>query len=186
MAGVIDVAGVVHLSDMFIVWGGLCEAAGIVLTVRELVRVEDRAFPERRARLLRLWRKPQARLGLERSTTVHVRSIDSAIAVDSALSIRVDRGQVDDPDDVAARIARLEQVVDDRDREHREAVQRLEGRVADVERRHAERVDALEQRLAREREDERAALCDSLTLQKGYAGLFAFGVVLTTWGSLIA
>jgi hypothetical protein len=33
-----------------------------------------------------------------------------------------------------------------------------------------------------EREDERRA---SLTMQKGYAGRFAFGVVLTTWGSLI-
>lgn len=48
------------------------------------------------------------------------------------------------------------------------------------------KIDALEQRLAHERENERAALRDSLTMQKGYAGLFAFGVVLTTWGSLIA
>jgi hypothetical protein len=44
---------------------------------------------------------------------------------------------------------------------------------------------ALEQRLAREREQEREALRDSLTMQKGYVGLFAFGVVLTTWGGVI-
>jgi hypothetical protein len=43
-------------ADTLTILGGLCEASGIVLTVRELVRVEDRAFPERRNRAVRALR----------------------------------------------------------------------------------------------------------------------------------
>jgi ferric-dicitrate binding protein FerR (iron transport regulator) len=83
-----------------------------------------------------------------------------------------------------ARLLRLEEVVEDRDREHREAIERVEERVRQVDAVQTKRVDALRLDLEEERAGERLALSESLGLQKSYAGLFAFGVLLSTAGSL--
>jgi hypothetical protein len=174
---------VIGLADILTLTGGLCEAAGIALTVRELVRVENRTFPERRSRILRAWRRAQAWLRGERSTTVQLMGGDVAAAGEAA-SLRIDLDPVD-PDDLKARIARLETVVDRRDLEHREALTNVQKSVSALERRLAERFDAIEHRLARERDEERALLRDSLTMQKGYVLLFSVGVALTTWGGVI-
>ena len=85
----------------------------------------------------------------------------------------------------SGRIARLETVVEDRDREHREAGERVEARIGEVERRFAERLDELAAERNRERAGEREALRDSLTLQKGGAILFAIGATLSTLGGAL-
>lgn len=146
--------------------GALCEAGGIVLTVREFVRVEDREFPEKRNRLVRMWRRVQRRLGRKPpAQVIEVGSIASAEAFGHA-TIRVDRARVEDPDDLEARIERLERAVDDRDREHRATLERIEAPVGDVEVAHARSLEGLRADLDQAGADEREALRESLTLQR--------------------
>jgi len=175
---------VVDLADALTVAGGTFEAAGILLTVRELVRVEDREFPEKRNRPLRAWRWVQVKLGLTKPVVANFVGASDSFSFSDHASVRVGRAEVD-PDDLKARIARLEQVVDDRERENAAALAEVRGRVETLARRHDERLTQLEGRLESERQQERAALRDSLTLQKAYALLFAFGAVLSTVGGVI-
>jgi hypothetical protein len=173
-------------ADTFTVLGGLCEATAILLTVRELVRVEDRAFPERRNRAVRAWRWVQRRI-LRRKGPPTVVNVDAAVGVGTAggASVSVTRGPVR-PDDLKARLDRLERVVDDRHREHSEAIARVESRVSAVADEYQRRIADLRSELERERREEREALRDSLTLQWAYALLFAFGAALSTVGGVIS
>jgi hypothetical protein len=173
----------VSVAHALTICGGLFEAGGIGLTVREVVRVEDRAFPERRGRLLRAWRRMRARLSGE-SRTIHVSGIDSAVAIGGSVSVRVDRGAAH-PEDLKARIDRLEKLVDDRDREHRGAVERVEQRIVEVQRELGERVDELVAERSRKDTEDHEALADSLALQKAGAVLFIVGAFLSAAGGVV-
>ena len=173
-------------ADTLTILGGICEASGIVLTVRELVRVEDRAFPERRNRLVRALRWVQRRV-LRRRPPPQVASLSGIASASSSASgaLTVERGAVA-PDDLRARLDRLERVVEDRHREHRAAIERVEARLTAASEEHTRRVAELRAELERERREEREALRDSLTLQWAYALLFAFGAAMSTIGGVIS
>jgi hypothetical protein len=175
---------VVDLADALTVAGGVFEAAGILLTVRELVRVEDRAFPERRNRPLRAWRWMQRRLGFTRPVEAEFRGDADSGTMSESAAVRREYPPAD-PDDLRARLDRLEQLVDARDDEHRAATEEVRRRGEELARGLDQRLGQLEGRIAGERANERGALRDSLALQKAYALLFAFGAVLSTVGGVI-
>jgi hypothetical protein len=175
---------VLDAADTLTILGGVCEASGIVLTVRELVRVEDRAFPERRNRVLRAWRWIERRVLGRHPATVYVDAMEGAAAAEGKLTLSVTRAPA--PDDLRARLEWLERVVADHHREHSEAIERVEARVTVVSEEHTRRLADLRSALERERREEREALRDSLTLQWAYALLFAFGAALSTIGGVMS
>jgi outer membrane murein-binding lipoprotein Lpp len=176
-------------TDWLAVVGGVLQGGGLWLTVVEIIRTENRTFPERRHRVRRWlqrahnampWRRGKRRV-VGRSV-----SVGAADSIELAESAHVAKIPAIDPDDLRARIDQLEKDLEAHARDSRAAV-------AEVRRYADARDKLLGQRIANlandvygARDEDRAMLDESLARQKVGTAMFIIGTLLATVASVYA
>jgi hypothetical protein len=168
------------LAHVLTVLGGLAEIGGLLLVIVEIVKVQQREFPQHRgwvrrtlAWMRRVFRKPPAQ-------TVHVTGIGSAEAFGN-VSLEVTRGPATT---LEGRVERVDKQIEDFKRKQREDKAEVERRIAEAGRRADETADELRKLIAQRDEERRKGLADALLLQKIGVAAFIVGVGLSVWGNL--
>jgi hypothetical protein len=172
-------------TDWLALIGGVLQCFGLWLTVVEIVRTENRTFPERKDRArraivrLRAWWPPW-----RKDATVHARSAWISATGGGATATG---GQADVtvvPADPLARIDALEKRVAKLHAEQQAAVDALRKRMTESDELLGQRIANLANDIYRARDEDKAALDESLARQKGYTAMFVAGTVLATFASV--
>jgi hypothetical protein len=154
----------------------------------EVIRTEDRNFPERKHRVrralarVRRWWPPW-----RRSKAVHVTRTVELSGTSSGGSTTTGEVTVGiDPNDAIARLDELEQRVTRLHAEQQAALDAQRARADKSANLLGQRIANLANDVYGAREQDRSALQESLLWQKRYTGVFIFGTVLATVGSVYA
>jgi hypothetical protein len=173
-------------TDWLALIGGVLQCFGLWLTVMEIVRTENRTFPERKHRVRRAlarlrawwppWRKPvrvhgSAAISLSGAGGIHASGEATVTVV---------------PADPLARLVALEQRVTQLHAEQQAAMDALRDRMTESDQLLGQRIANLSNEVYAARDEDRAALDESLARQKVYTGMFIVGTILATVASVYA
>jgi hypothetical protein len=153
--------------------------------VVEIVRTENRTFPERKHRArralvrLRAWWPPW-----REDTTVVSRSVSIRTTGGGATATGGEASVTVMPADPLVRIEALEQRVTELHAEQQAAVDALRERMTESDHLLGQRIANLANDVYRARDEDRTALDESLARQKVYTGMFVTGTVLATIASV--
>jgi hypothetical protein len=177
-------------TDWLTLIGGVFQCAGLVLTVLEIIRTENSAFPERNHRVRRAFDRFRAWWPPWRTRrTTHVgRSVrlSGTAGGTSRASGTATVTRAVDPTDAIARLDELEQRVARLHGEQQAALNSLREQARAETNVLGQRIANLANDVYGSRDQDRAALDESLARQKLYTGLFVLGTILATIGSLYA
>jgi hypothetical protein len=174
-------------TDWLAVIGGLLQCLGLGLTVMEIVRTENRVFPERTHRA----RRALARLSAwwppwQKPVPVHSRTVLLSGTAGGRAGASGEVTVTSVPADPLARIEALEQRVTTLHAEQQAALGVLRDRMTESDQLLGQRIANLANDVYAARDEDRGALDESLARQKIYTGTFIVGTILATVASVYA
>ena len=173
-------------TDWLALAGGVLQCFGLWLIVLEIVRTENRTFPERQHRARRAldrlrarwppWKKPTPVEG--RSVSINLSPARAHASGELTLTVV--------PADLLARVQALEERVTQLHGEQQVAMDALRDPMTKSDDLLGQRIANLANDVNAARDEDRAALDESLARQKLYTGMFVVGTLLATLASVYA